>query len=233
MVAPEVLEKIFQDGKAFWTEKAKVHGAITVPSTNFENVQYNTDVVADLFRGFPKERLSKATVLDFGCGEGSFIPYMAPKVKRYIGIDTSKSCIAYAKKTAAPFSNAYVYELLHHDSLDDDICEAGSLADIDLFCSWTVFQHVPHKLTSFLLKYIGQRMHGGSYFHAQMDWPPFGNPKPRSMFARFDQLSDNDFWECRWWPDWMLWKMFEESGFEIYELPSEKFLSWRMVRREA
>jgi len=228
MLSNNEQDALFQNAKNYWHEKAKEHGAINCPSTQFEDVKINEITKADLLRGFPEERLSEAIVLDFGCGEGRMIPYIAPLVKRYIGVDASPSCLDYAEKVAESFPNVFLHELKHPYSLWDDTFPTAQLTEIDLFFSWTVFQHIPHKLMKCMIKSIAEGLREGAFAHIQFDWPTFG--KLRELKYRFDQMPDSSC-DCRWWPDWMLWSILESSGFDISEIPTTQFQCWRMVKK--
>ena len=105
------IEERFQAEKAFWTEQAREHGAINYPPTQFEDDELNKRVATDVLHRFPKDQLAEATVLDYGCGEGRLIPYIAPQVGKYIGIDAASTALAFAEKVAADFPNVELYEL--------------------------------------------------------------------------------------------------------------------------
>lgn len=224
----EEVEKIFQDAKSFWFTKAQVEGGIFCPPTLQNNSSEGLRACEDILRRFPDEELSEAVVLDFGCGVGRLIPFIAPKVRKYIGVDTSTTCLDQARKMTKDLPNVTLYEIYHSYSLWDDILPTR-LSEVDLFFSWTVFQHQPTALFRFLLKQIAAGLRTGARAHIQVDWPPIGWSKPRELKWRWDQVADDDF-QCRWWPDWMITSFIQEAGFSIYEMPLPPFECWRMVR---
>jgi len=225
MKIEEEAEKIFQGCREYWTKKASEHGAINWPPTQFENVELNKSVVEDLLRGFPGD-LSKAVVMDFGCGEGRLIPYIAPKVARYIGVDASATACDYARKVAAIFDNAEIHEMCHAEDIS-----GFDLKAVDLLVSWTVFQHIPHTLTNYFLKQISEGLRVGARAHIQFDWPPLHRIERREPKLKFDAMADDDC-RCRWWPEHVIWDMLSFYGLEVFELPeSESNQCWRAVKQ--
>jgi len=53
----------------------------------------------------------KKLVLDVGCGTGRVIPYLAPLVKKYIGIDVDKDCLKEAARYKKKYENVDIQEL--------------------------------------------------------------------------------------------------------------------------
>lgn len=214
-------ETIFQDIKAYWGELAKNQGAIYCPTTQFEDRKLCAANAEDILLGFPEDRLESATVLDFGCGEGRMIPYIAPYVKEYIGVDASPSCVERAEKFSRKFTNVKILELLNPFEIPFE------LRQVNLIFSWTVFQHTPDLLLKAMLKALAAGLQVGAFAHLQFDWPPIGWPRPREERYRWDVMKDDDF-HCRWWPEEVLSRIIEDSGLTIYERPTPQFQCWRM-----
>lgn len=221
---------IFRDSKTFWTQTGSVKGGIFCPQNLLEDVESARISRDDMLYGYPGDRLAQATVLDFGCGQGRLIPSIAPLVGRYIGVDSSPTCIAMSKEVAEKYKNVQLYELMGPESLAQDISAGLALTDVDLIVSWTVFQHCPTPLFKSMIKNIADGLRPGARAHFQIDWPPLNNTGLRELKWRWDQVADSDF-SCRWWPEWMTWEILAKAGFEIIEMPC-RMQCWRMVKKD-
>lgn len=82
----------------------KEHWDKIAPSYNEEIFDvFKSDKEGRLGYYFRKHRNANHTAIDFGCGTGKALPYLAPAFKEVLGVDISAECIREAKKR--PFSN--------------------------------------------------------------------------------------------------------------------------------
>ncbi len=84
-------------------ELKKLHGKQYVESFEKNQSQFRVERLVDSIRLEPKYR-----VVDFGCGNGMLLPFLANKVKMYTGVDFSEEFISLAnrKKEQLSISNA-------------------------------------------------------------------------------------------------------------------------------
>lgn len=105
-----------------------------------------------LFSGVTAERLTRARVLEIGCGVGRLARHLAPRVERYVGYDIAPSMVAEARARCAEVSNAH----FHVARADGVPAEIGGTFDFAI--AHAVFIHVPRGLVATIARSAFDRL---------------------------------------------------------------------------
>ncbi|HET6203607.1 MAG TPA: TIGR04282 family arsenosugar biosynthesis glycosyltransferase [Planctomycetota bacterium] len=111
-----------------------------------------------------------AVVLDLGCGVGRMDAFVAPRVKRLIGLDVSEEMLARARARLRLLRNV---SLLEGDGTTLAPVPEGS---VDLVFSHIVFQHVPRRVFEGYLPEVRRVLRPGADFLFQVPEAVGGSP---------------------------------------------------------
>lgn len=123
---------------SFWEnlDDNSIYCAIRDSATKEDFQQIKDSLIFHKLVNFTREDI----VLDFGCGLGRIVPWVAPFVKQYIGMDPTLNCIARAKELNSQYDNVTFklangqnFSITFDESVDKVICEY-------------VFIHIPKEL---------------------------------------------------------------------------------------
>lgn len=141
--------------------------------------------VALFFEGIEDLLTPQAVVLDIGCGIGRMDRYVAPRVKRLVGIDVSGEMIIQARARLAELDNV---EFLECDG--QTIPLSDSL--FGLVFSHIVFQHMPRRFVECYMNEAHRVLRPGGSFVFQMPEAPESAP---------DDPPDDDSFEMRFYTE--------------------------------
>jgi len=208
------------EAKTFWDERAKEPEAIT-PNGQWAPIHIERHV-SDLLAGLSDEFLSKAVVLDIGCGEGRLMSVIAPKVWSYVGIDISTVALRRAQDMSTKMGLRNTCFCLADKDVPSDMLLPNGV--YDLVFSWAVFMHMPASTFRVWLKYVAKWIKPGGHFRFQLnDQQAFCK---RLDEHRFDNVSDDVFWTGRWYPEDVTVQWLHEEGFKVKRLPIGKLETW-------
>jgi SAM-dependent methyltransferase len=111
------------------------------------------------------------TILDFGCGTGTSVPYLLETGANLIGVDTSAESIKIARQANEPDSARFFLLDQYRPSSDIDLA----------FCTG-VFHHIPLALRASAAEYIFNSLKPGGLFALWENNP--WNPGARLVMSR-------------------------------------------------
>ena len=190
--------------QTFWDAKAAEPGAIT-PGDQWQIAVGDANEILHEFDG------AGATLVEVGCGEGRLAGPLSAKVARYIGVDISSVALS-----RAPCETIWIAD-------PSEFRNALRGIDVDIVCSWTVFSHLPPPVLEWWLGECFAVLRPGGTLRARFEHTE------RTLEHRFDRVPPNEFWEGRWYPDYMVASMLERAGFRVTGLPFEYISVWRTL----
>ena len=142
-------------------------------------------------------------VLDFGCGSGRISYWIAPRVRKVIGLETTQAMVDLAEKhRTADNVEFLIYDGLRFPSLPDAV---------DLLLSVGVLQHMRERLKTTVSE-LGRYLRKGGRFcliEQASDNPNIDRPGLKEYLGVFEELK----LEClryypirdgRWWPLYLI-----------------------------
>jgi SAM-dependent methyltransferase len=137
------------------------------------------------------------TILDFGCGTGTAVPYLLETGANLIGVDTSPESIRIAGEANSPDCARFFLLDQYQPS-----------ADIDLAFCTGVFHHIPLGLRTSAAEYVFNSLKPGGLFALWENNP--WNPGARLVMSRipFDR-------DAIMLSPWRAKKLLRRVGFEI------------------
>lgn len=143
----------------YW-EKAAIEDPFSAICTGYDEKEFETSKDSIVFQANMPLR-KDFVVLEIGCGLGRTAKFVAPNVKKYVGVDFSKNMIEKAKKRNAKLPNV---EFFINDGLSLDILESNQF---DLVYCELVFQHVSKEVTRSYVKEAHRVLKPNGTFYAQ------------------------------------------------------------------
>lgn len=163
----------------YW-EKVAIENPCDAICTGYDEQKFNTSKDTIVFLvNIPWK--ANYTVLDLGCGIGRTAKFVAPNVKKYVGVDYSKNMIVVAKERNKQLVNAEFYV---NDGSTLEILESN-LFDI-AYCE-LVFLHVKKSVTMSYVNEVHRVLKPSGIFYAQLPKLEFYHDK--SVAFRKDEVN--------------------------------------------
>ncbi|MFH1327693.1 MAG: class I SAM-dependent methyltransferase [Candidatus Bathyarchaeota archaeon] len=145
----------------FWEKAAKSPDPYSVICAGWDEKKFNTKRESIIFH--PTVKLNKdLVVLDLCCGLGRLARFIAPNIKKYIGVDFSPTMIEKAKARHQNLSNV---EFIINDGLT--LKEIPSTTVDLVFCE-IAFQHMQKASTISYVKEVHRILKDNGFFLAQI-----------------------------------------------------------------
>jgi SAM-dependent methyltransferase len=133
----EMMREMKRDWDARARENVRFHIATTAWRTDEEFERSGARDAAMFFSGLDGLLGPERVALDLGCGVGRMDRYVAPRVKRLIGLDVSGEMVRLARQRLADLRNVEFVEG------DGRTMRPVADATLDLVFSYITFQHLP------------------------------------------------------------------------------------------
>jgi len=189
--------------KREWDERARENARYYIATaawrTDAEFEQSGARDAALFFSGLEELLRPETVALDIGCGVGRMDRYVAPRVKRLVGLDISGEMVRQARQRLAGVANV--------EFLEGDGASLRGLADatFDLAFSYLTFQHLPDLIfAQYLFETPRVLRPGGAFVFQIVDAP---GPLPRR-----DVVSS---FETRFRSESAVRRQLEAAGFNV------------------
>jgi ubiquinone/menaquinone biosynthesis C-methylase UbiE len=171
-------DEMKRDWDALARANARYHIATTAWRTDAEFESSGARDALLFFSGIEELLRPDAVALDLGCGIGRMDRYLAPRLKRLIGLDVSGEMVRLARQRLASLPNV---EFVEGDGRS--LRPIGD-ASVDLVFSYLTFQHLPDRV---LFDYLHESRRvlrdGGRFVFQIVDSPrPLAAREPVSWF---------------------------------------------------
>jgi SAM-dependent methyltransferase len=194
------------DMKGDWNRRARENAQYYI-ATSVEGTEaaFNASGARDVghfFDGIESLLHPQQDAVDVGCGIGRMDQFVAPRVRRLVGIDVSGEMVAQARARLGHLPNV--------EFVEGDGWTLRPLADgaFGLVFSHIVFQHLPRPVAASYFADARRVLHAGGEFVFQM---------PERVPGAPDDPPDEDTFEMRFYSEPALRRMLEELGFEWIE----------------
>lgn len=164
-------------------ENARYHIASAAWRTEEEFEQSGARDAELFFLGIEELVRPDAVVLDLGCGIGRMDRYLAPRVKRLVGLDVSGEMVRQARQRLAGVGNV--------EFVEGDGASLAPLSDatFDLVFSYLTFQHLPDAIFAQYIREMPRVLKPGGHFVFQIvDSPRPPPPRPQGGLELRDAL---------------------------------------------
>jgi len=109
------------------------------------------------------EVLRTSDLLEVGCGSGRLVPYIAPRVQSYTGIDISRTMVEVARRDCHEIANARFFE-----ASGTELPEGARDRRYDIALSVAVFIHNPKHVCDSLARSAMAQLRVGGEFRVQL-----------------------------------------------------------------
>lgn len=178
------------DMKGDWDKRARDDARFYI-ATSVEGTEEAFDAsgksdVGHFFDGLESLLHAEQVVLDIGCGIGRMDRFVAPRVKRLVGIDVSGEMVARARARLSDLGNVEFVEG------DGTTLRPHADASFGLVFSHIVFQHTPRWVTRGYFRDVHRVLRAGGEFVFQL---------PESVPGAPEDPDDDDTFEMRFWSE--------------------------------